>query len=222
MCTTDDDEIDFSSIKKNVQVVHERRKRVIQNIFAQKERSPSSSSRVGVCVLDFFFLFFFCSFSKALKHFLCVFFCLCSSSWHNNKIVVCTFASGSHSCRRRPFFGLLFFGPFFALCAFLCVLFVHSKTTKKRRPFPNQNSPSREESVAHHHHHHHHLVDALPFETPTKFSPKERRRGGVCGVCRTTTPPQKSDVGRARKRHARDISISTNSSDAFFFVVQSG
>ena len=218
MCTTDDDEIDFSSIKKKCPSrPREEETRYPKHLRTKGEKS--SSSRVGVCVLDFFFLFFFCSFSKALKHFLCVFFCLCSSSWHNNKIVVCTFASGSHSCRRRPFFGLLFFGPFFALCAFLCVLFVH-KTTK-RRPFPIQNSPSREESVVHHHHHH--LVDALPFETPTKFSPKERRRGGVCGVCRTTTPPQKkSDVGRARKRHARDISISTNSSDAFFFVVQSG
>ena len=73
MCTTDDDDIDFSSIKKNVlQVVHERRKqRVIQNIFAQKERSPSSS-RVGVCVLDFFFLFFL--FFLQSSHTFCVSF----------------------------------------------------------------------------------------------------------------------------------------------------
>ena len=35
-------------------------------------------------------------------------------------------------------------------------------------------------------------------------------------------PPKKSDVGRARKRHARDISISTNSSDAFFFCCPVG
>ena len=74
MCTTDDDDIDFSSIKKNVQVVHERRKRVIQNIFAQKERSPSSSSRVGVCVLDFFFLFFFLFFLQSSQTlFVCLF-----------------------------------------------------------------------------------------------------------------------------------------------------
>ena len=73
MCTTDDDEIDFSSIKKNVQVVHERRKRVIQNIFAQKERSPSSS-RVDVCVLDFFFLFFFLFFLQSSQTlFVCLF-----------------------------------------------------------------------------------------------------------------------------------------------------
>ena len=77
MCTTDDDEIDFSSIKKNVQVVHERRKRVIQNIFAQKERSPSSSSRVGVCVLDFFFLFFFFVLSPKLSNTFCVSFFVC-------------------------------------------------------------------------------------------------------------------------------------------------
>ena len=172
---------------------------------SHKRREVRPLPPVLVCVFSTFFFFFFCSFSKALTLFVCLF--LCSSSWHN-KIVVCTFV----------LFLVFFFGPFFA-SAFLCVLFVHNTT--KRRPFPIQNSPSREESVAHHHHHHHHLVDALPFETPTKFSPKERR-GGVCGVCRTTTPPQKSDVGRARKRHARDISISTNSSDAFFFVVQSG
>ena len=64
MCTTDDDDIDFSSIKKNVlQVVHERRKqRVIQNIsFSHKRREVHSPlpPGVGVCVLDFFFLFFF-------------------------------------------------------------------------------------------------------------------------------------------------------------------
>ena len=65
MCTTDDDDIDFSSIKKNVlQVVHERRKqRVIQNIsFSHKRREVHSPlpPGVGVCVLDFFFSFFFC------------------------------------------------------------------------------------------------------------------------------------------------------------------
>ena len=207
MCTTDDDDIDFSSIKKNVQqVVHERRKRVIQNIFAQKERSPLPPG-VGVCVLDFFFLFFFFflsspklsnTFSFCMSFFVCVLLL-----WHNNLKVLCVL----HSLRGPTpvvvvlFFWSSFLRSFFCTCAFLCVLFVHRKTTTKRRPFPNQNSPSREESVAHHHHHHHHhhLVDALPFETPTKFSPKERR-GGVCGVCRTTTPPQKKKRRWSREK----------------------
>ena len=182
---------------------------------------------VLVCVFStFFFFFFFVLSSPKLSNTFCMSFFVCVLLlWHNNLKVLCVL----HSLRGPTpvvvvlFFWSSFLRSFFCTCAFLCVLFVH-KTTTKRRPFPNQNSPSREESVAHHHHHHHHhhLVDALPFETPTKFSPKERR-GGVCGVCRTTTPPpKKSDVGRARKRHPRDISISTNSSDAFFFVVQSG
>ena len=77
MCTTDDDDIDFSSIKKNVQqVVHERRKRVIQNIFAQKERSPLPPG-VGVCVLDFFFLFFFVLSSPKLSNTFCMSFFVC-------------------------------------------------------------------------------------------------------------------------------------------------
>ena len=73
MCTTDDDDIDFSSIKKNVQqVVHERRKRVIQNIFAQKERSPLPP---GVVFSTFFFLFFFLFFllQSSQTLFVCLF-----------------------------------------------------------------------------------------------------------------------------------------------------
>ena len=76
MCTTDDDDIDFSSIKKNVQqVVHERRKRVIQNIFAQKERSPLPP---GVVFSTFFFLFFFFVLSSPkLSNTFCMSFFVC-------------------------------------------------------------------------------------------------------------------------------------------------
>ena len=170
-----------------------------------------------MCVLDFFYFFFFVL-SPKLSHFLCVFFCVLFFFWHN-KIVVCKLNSlrGSHSC--RPFFGLrLLFGPFFAKR--FCVRFICVHKTTKRRPFPIQNSPSREESVVHHHHHHH-LVDALPFETPTKFSPKERR-GGACGVCRTTTPPKKSDESREKASRDRHLNLTTNSSDAFFFCCPVG
>ncbi len=147
---------------------------------------------------SFFFLFFLLQSSQTL--FVCLFlFCVLLG-------IIIKLLCVLHSLRGPTpvvvvlFFWSSFLRSFFCTCAFLCVLFVH-KTTTKRRPFPNQNSPSREESVAHHHHHHHHhhLVDALPFETPTKFSPKERR-GGVCGVCRTTTPPQKKKRRWSREK----------------------
>ena len=128
-----------------------------------------------------------------------------------------TFASGSHSCRRRPFFGLLFFGPFFALALF-CAFYLYIRRRRREDRFQTKirhlaRSQSHTTTT---HTHHHHLVDALLLKRQLN-SPRKKDAEG-CVVCAERRPPpqKKSDVGRARKRHPRDISISTNSSDAFF------
>ena len=181
-----------------------------------------------LCSRLFFFFFFFCSFfSKAFKHFLYVFFCLCSSSWHNNLKVLCVL----HSLRGPTPVVVVLFLVFFSSVLFLhfalfCAFYLYIRRRRREDRFQSKiRHLARSQS---------HTTTTTTTTTTTSStrsllkrqlnSPRKKEDAEGCVVCAERRPPpqKKSDVGRARKRHARDISISTNSSDAFFFVVQSG